>query len=178
MTLILYRIMKRPETNEFAAYYNTYISLIDTDDVLQVLDAQTGELRSIFSGVPEDKGTFAYAEGKWTIKEMLSHLIDGERMFAYRVLRISRGDETPIEGFEQDGYIENSNANNRSITELLDEFDLQRRSNMLMLTNLSDENSMRMGTASNNPVSARALVYIMAGHVTHHVGILKERYLV
>jgi len=169
--------MNRPETNEFAPYYNTYISLIEGNDVLPILDAQPAEIGAIFSNVPEEKGTFAYAEGKWTIKELLSHLIDGERMFAYRILRISRGDQTPIEGFEQDGYIENSNANNRSFADLLDEFDLQRRSNMLLINNLSDEASKRMGTASEKAVSVRALVYIMAGHVRHHINILKELYL-
>ena len=170
--------MNRPETNEFAPYYNTYISLVEGNGVMPVLEAQSAELKSVFSAVPEEKGNYAYAEGKWTTKEVLSHLIDGERIFAYRVLRISRGDATPIEGFEQNGYIENSNANNRSFAELLDEFELQRRSNLLLLKNLSEEGSRRMGTASDNPISARALAYIMAGHVTHHVGILNERYLV
>lgn len=168
--------MNRPETTEFAPYYNTYISLIG-DDVLPVLTQQPSDLNAMFSDLPEEKGTYAYAEGKWTIKEVLSHLIDGERMFAYRVLRISRGDKTPIEGFEQDGYIENSNANNRSFAELLEEFDLQRRSNLLLIQNLSDEGSRRMGTASENPISVRALAYIMAGHVEHHMSILRRRYL-
>ncbi|MEO6051564.1 MAG: DinB family protein [Pyrinomonadaceae bacterium] len=169
--------MNRPETNEFAPYYNNYISLVEGDNVLPVLDAQPSQLRAIFSQVPEEKGTFAYAEGKWTVKELLSHIIDGERMFAYRILRIARGDETPIEGFEQDGYIENSNANNRSFAALIEEFDLQRRSNMLMLNNLSDEGSRRMGTASGFAISSRAIAYIMAGHVEHHLRILSERYL-
>lgn len=169
--------MNRPETHEFAEYYNTYISLIDGDGVMPVLEAQTGELRAMIGDLPEEKGTFAYAEGKWTIKEFLSHLIDGERIFAYRVLRISRGDKTPIEGFEQDDYIETSNANNRSFSDLLDEFDHERQANLRLVKNLSDDAAARMGTASNNPVSARALVYIMAGHVKHHVRILQERYL-
>ena len=169
--------MNRPETNEFAPYYNTYVSTVEGNNVMPVLESQTAELRSIFSGMPEEKGTFAYAEGKWTLKEALSHLIDGERIFAYRILRISRGDKTPIEGFEQDGYIENSNANGRPFADLLNEFDFQRRSNMLMLRNISDENSRLMGTASDKPVSVRALAYIAAGHVTHHLNILKERYL-
>ena len=169
--------MNRPETNEFAPYYNTYISLVEDGNALSVLDTQAAELRAIFSTVPEEKGAFAYATGKWTIKELLSHLIDGERMFAYRILRISRGDTTPIEGFEQDGYIENSNANNRSFAELLQEFELQRQSNLLMLNNISDEGSRRMGTASDKTVSVRALAYIMAGHVHHHMSILRERYL-
>jgi hypothetical protein len=170
--------MNRPETYEFDPYYNTYISLVEGNNVLPILDAQPAELRTILSNVAEEKGAFAYAAGKWTIKEVLSHLIDGERMFAYRILRISRGDATPIEGFEQDGYIENCNANNRSFEELLEEFDLQRRSNMLMLKNLSDEAAQRTGTASGLSISVRALVYIMAGHVRHHIRILNDLYLV
>ena len=169
--------MNRPETNEFAPYYNNYISLIDGDGVMSVLNSQTNEIRSMLTNVPEEKGAFAYEAGKWTIKELLSHLIDGERIFAYRVFRISRGDKTPLEGFEQDDYIENSNANNRSFADLLDEFDLQRQSNLLMVNNISDEGSKRMGTASDNPVSVRALTYVMAGHVSHHIKILNERYL-
>ncbi len=169
--------MDRPETHEFDPYYNTYVSLIEEGDVMPTLRAQPAELRDLVSGIPDEKGTFAYAPGKWSLKEALSHLIDGERIFAYRILRISRGDETPIEGFEQDGYIENSNANGRSFAELLEEFDLQRRSNLLLLDNVSDEGSRRMGTASGCPVSVRALAYISAGHVMHHVRIIKQRYL-
>ena len=99
-------------------------------------------------------------------------------MFAYRALRISRGDVTPIEGFEQDGYIENSNANGRTFADLLDEFDLQRRSNMLMFNNLNEDAWKRKGTASEKTVSVRAIANIMAGHVRHHIHILNERYLV
>ena len=169
--------MNRPETDEFYSYYNTYISLIEGNSALSILDGQPSTIRAMFSEVPEEKGTYAYGEGKWTVKEVLSHLIDGERIFAYRILRISRGDETPIEGFEQDGYIELSNANDRPFAELIEEFDLQRRSNLLMLRNISEEGSRRMGTASDKPISVRALAYIAAGHVQHHVNILKERYL-
>ncbi len=169
--------MNKPEQDEYAEYYGKYILLVD-GDVLPILDDQPAELRAMFGDMPDDKGTYAYEAGKWTLKEVLSHLIDGERFFAYRMLRISRGDKTPIEGFEQDDYIENSNANNRSFANLLDEFDLQRRSNMLFVKNLSDEATKRLGTASGYTVSVRALVYIMAGHVRHHVNILKERYSV
>ena len=170
--------MNRPETNQFAPYYNTYVSTVEGNNVVPVLESQTAELRSIFSQMPEEKGTFAYATGKWTLKEAFSHLIDGERIFAYRILRISRGDKTPIEGFEQDDYIATSNANNRTFTNLLNEFDLQRQSNLIMVNNISDEGSRLMGTASNSPISVRALTYIMAGHVTHHLSVLRERYLV
>lgn len=170
--------MNRPETNEYAPYYDRYISLIQSDDVLPVLAQQSADLKALFADVPEERGVHAYEEGKWTLKELLSHLIDGERIFSYRILRISRGDETPIEGFEQDGYIENSNANNRCIADLIEEFELERRANMRMLTNISEENSLRIGTASDNKVSVRALAYIMAGHIQHHVEIIKSRYLV
>lgn len=169
--------MNKPEQDEYAEYYDRYISLVESD-VLPMLNGQPAELRAMFAALPEEKGTYKYAEDKWTLKEVLSHLIDGERFFAYRMLRISRGDKTPIEGFEQDDYIENSNANYRSFGELLDEFDLQRRSNMLFVRNLSDEATKRLGTASGYTVSVRALVYMMAGHVCHHVNILKERYSV
>jgi len=169
--------MNRPETNEFAPYYNNYVSLVTDGPIATVLKAQPGELSRLISGLPDEKGTFAYAEGKWTIKELLSHIIDGERIFAYRVLRVSRGDKTPIEGFEQDEYIETSNANNRSFAELLEEFGTLRKANLLLVNNISGEASQLMGTASDNPVSARALVYIMAGHVRHHLNILNERYL-
>jgi hypothetical protein len=169
--------MNRPEIGEYDPYYNTYISLVEGDNVLSLLESQPEKLRSILQSVSEDRGTFAYGEGKWTIKELLSHVIDGERIFGYRALRISRGDETPIEGFEQDGYIENSNANNRSFSDLLDEFELSRRANMLMLNAMSSDAGTRMGTASERTISVRALVYIMAGHVEHHFRILRERYL-
>lgn len=172
--------MQRPEAHEYDPYYIGYISQIKEDeDLLSVMERQPEELRSMFQEFPEERGTHAYADDKWTIKEVLSHINDGERMFAYRILRVSRGDETPIEGFDQNGsYIENSNANTRSFADLIDEFDLQRRSNMLLLRNLSDADAARMGTANNVPVSARALAYVMAGHVRHHENILKERYLV
>jgi DinB superfamily len=176
--LLIYSNMNRPEKSEYGEYYERYISLVADENVEDLLALQPAKLRELFAPIGEDRGTFAYDEGKWTLKEVLSHLIDGERIFAYRILRISRGDETPIEGFEQDGYIENSNANNRSFAELLDEFDLQRRSNMLLINNLSDEASKRLGTASDFSVSVRALVYISAGHVQHHAAILKERYAI
>lgn len=169
--------MNRPEKTEYGEFYNRYISLVPGGDIISELSAQPTQLQDIFVSMPEDRGTYAYADGKWTIKELLSHLIDGERIFGYRALRISRGDKTPIEGFEQDDYIEHSHANERSLADLLEEFNLLRRANLIVLNYLSDEDWKRMGTASDTPVSVRALAYIMAGHVTHHLNILRERYL-
>jgi hypothetical protein len=169
--------MLRPEKSEYDPYYETYTSLVPENDILPVLAGQTRELRSAFDGVAEEKGTFAYADGKWTVKEVLSHIIDGERIFAYRVFRIARGDKTPIEGFEQEGYIENSYANARTFADMLTEFDHIRRANVMFFENLRDGDWLRMGTANKVEISVRALAWIMAGHVRHHIGVLRSRYL-
>ena len=168
--------MNRPDPNEYDPYYEKYVSLVADADIVDSLASQPTRLQDMLTGLPEEKGAFAYADGKWSIKEVISHLIDGERMFGYRLFRISRGDETPIEGFEQDGYIENANANGRSFGELLEEFSLLRRANLMLIKNLDDAGWARVGTANNIKITSRALIYIMAGHIDHHLGILKERY--
>ena len=170
--------MNRPETSEYAPYYERYISLVADSDIVDVLGSQPTRLQDMLTAMPDEKGEFRYAEGKWSIKELLGHIIDGERMFAYRAFRISRGDETPIEGFEQDGYIEHAHSNDRSFADIFDELSLLRRANLIFIKNLSDAGWLRVGTASDAKVSTRALVYIMAGHVEHHLAILKDRYLV
>ena len=169
--------MYRPEPSEYDPYYEHYVSLVTGDDIKAALAAQPAELEALFADVPVDKGIFAYATGKWTIKELLGHLIDGERMFAYRIFRIARGDKTPIEGFVQDGYIENAHSNGRSFTDLLSEFDLLRQANMLFFNNLKDDAWTRTGTANKVEISVRAIAFIMAGHIRHHTDILKARYL-
>ena len=168
--------MSRPQPAEYDPYYEKYVSLVPEENVVDVLAHQRKELSQMFHGVSDRVGNFAYAEGKWTVKEVLSHLIDGERIFAYRVFRIARGDETPIEGFEQDGYIENSHANRRSISELLDEFKLLRKANVMFFRNLEADDWTRIGIANNVEVSVRSLAWIMAGHIRHHAAILNERY--
>lgn len=169
--------MNRPEKTEYNEYYERYVSLVPETEIVSVLDRQQAELAEIFKEIDEEKSLHAYAEGKWTIKQMLGHLSDGERIFGYRALRISRADTTPIEGFEQDGYIENSNFNDTKLSELIEEFLYIRRANVLLFQNLTGEAWTRAGTASDSPVSVRALAYIMAGHVRHHIRILQERYL-
>src|SRR5688500_5082184 len=141
--------MKRPDKSEYDPYYERYVSLVETGDIIDTLASQSTKLQDLLTAVPDDQGSFAYAEGKWSIKELLGHLIDGERMFAYRLFRISRGDETPIEGFEQDGYIENAHSNGRSFSDLLEEFSLLRRANMILFNNLTDDDWARVGTANN-----------------------------
>jgi uncharacterized damage-inducible protein DinB len=169
--------MRRPEPAEYDPYYENYISLVESEDIMPCLRRQTDELVAAIAGLPEEKGTYAYAENKWSIKEILSHLIDAERMFAYRTLRISRGDMTPIEGFEQDGYIENSHANDRSFADLLEEFSLCRKANLILFRNLDAADWQRTGIANQKMISVRALAFIMAGHIRHHLNILQARYL-
>ncbi|MGI8468176.1 MAG: DinB family protein [Pyrinomonadaceae bacterium] len=170
-------MMNRPEKTEYAEYYDRYISLVAESDIVAAMENQLRETESFFAGISEEKGSLAYAADKWTIKQVVGHLSDGEKIFAYRALRISRGDETPIEGFEQDGYVENGNFDAARLADLVEEFSLLRRANILAFKNLTDEAWNKTGTASDNQVSVRALAYIMVGHVRHHIKILKERYL-
>lgn len=169
--------MNRPEKNEYDAYYEKYVSLVEETDIVSALENQADELQNLLEEITEEKSSYAYAEGKWTIKELVGHLIDGERIFAYRALRIGRADLTPLEGFEQDGYIENANFNERTLADLTEELLLVRRANNLFFRNLSDAAWVRVGTASDSPVSVRALAYIMVGHIRHHANILREKYL-
>ena len=168
--------MNCPKKEEYAEFYETYVSMVDETDIISALENQIAELQSDFSDISEEKSNFRYAEGKWSIKELLGHLIDGERVFSYRALRISRGDDTPLAGFEENFYVANSNFTNTELTALVKEFSLLRGSNVLLFKNLNDEAWQRSGTASNAEVSVRALAYIMVGHIRHHLKILRERY--
>lgn len=167
--------MNRPDKNEYAPYYETYVSLVSETDPVSALREQIAEFETIFSEVAEEKGAYAYAEGKWTIKEMIGHLNDTERVFAYRALRIGRGDETPLAGFDQDPYVENGDFNHATLADLIEEFRLLRKSSVLLFKNLPAEAWAQSGTASEARVSVRALAYIMVGHVRHHTNVLKER---
>ena len=169
--------MKRPEKNEYAGFYETYVSLVFETDIILALKNQHEDLVDIFSEITEEKGLFAYAEGKWTIKELLGHLIDGERVFAYRALRIARGDQTPLAGFDQDPYVENGNFNSSKLADLIEELLQLRSANILMFNNLTPNSWDNFGTASENKVTTRALAYIMVGHIQHHLNILREKYL-
>jgi hypothetical protein len=130
--------MKRPERNEYAPYYEGYVSAIDETDIIGVLGKQTAELRSVVAGLPEEKGNFAYAEGKWTIKELIGHITDAERVFGYRLHRFSHGDTTPLSSFDQDIYVTNGRSNERSFADLLDEFEAARRANLLLASSLRE----------------------------------------
>jgi hypothetical protein len=175
-----------PAPNEYASFYDDYIQrAIARKDVLAALSLQLDELHAALDSLTDEQalykfGSFDGAQDKpaeWSIKELISHLIDGERVFSYRLLRISRGDETPLAGFDQEPYVRAAGSDNIALSDLVQELEFLRRANILAIRNMSTEAALRRGTASDAIVSARALIYIMVGHVEHHMACLHEKYL-
>jgi hypothetical protein len=167
----------RPAESEYGPYYAGYIRRVPDGDLLTLFAQQIDTLRNLLSGLSAEQADFRPGPPEWSIKEVVGHINDTERVFAYRALRISRNDQTPLAGFEQDDYVRESNFSERTLSDLLEEFELIRRANILAFNRLSPEASLRCGTASNAPVSVRALLYMMAGHVDHHVESLRQDYL-
>jgi hypothetical protein len=166
-----------PATSEYASYYGRYVSLVPKGDILETLAEQLDSSLALLRGIDEEKAGYRYAPGKWSIKELVGHIIDAERIFAYRALRFARGDETELSGFEQDGYVLNAGFDAYRMEELAREFELVRGANLLMLRHLDEAAWQRRGIASGGEVTVRALAFIMAGHEKHHVEILRTRYL-
>lgn len=166
----------RPQPGEYAPYYDRYIALVEGDEILNTLDRQRRQAMLLLSGRDEEDGNFRCAPGKWSAKEVLGHVCDTERIFSYRALRISRGDRTPIEGFEQDDYVRNGPFTGRALSDLVEEFIAVRRATISLLRNLDEPAWLRRGVASKNEVTVRALAYIIAGHELHHRRILQEKY--
>jgi hypothetical protein len=166
----------RPAPTEYAPYYERYVSLV-AGDVVETLERQGAETAALLRGLTEEQGDVRYEPGKWSVKELIGHLIDTERILSYRLLRVARGDRRPIEGFDQDPYVANSNAGARTVSSLADEFGHVRGATLALVRGLDDAAWSRSGVANENEVSARALAYIIAGHEAHHVRILRERYL-
>jgi hypothetical protein len=166
----------RPQPDEYAPYYGRYISLVEGEDILTTLDQQRRQTMMLLSGRDEEDGNFRYAPGKWSAKEVLGHVCDTERIFAYRALRISRADATPMEGFEQDDYVRNGPFAHCSLSDLVEDFIAVRRATLSLLRNLEEAAWMRRGIANKNEVSVRGIAYIIAGHELHHRRILEEKY--
>lgn len=169
--------MGRPLENEYAPDFQNYVSQAPEEDILPAMRSQVDALDVLLDRVAPERETYRYAEGKWSIREIVGHLIDGERTFGYRVLCIARGETQNLPGFDQDQYMLTAPFDGIDLEDLLSEFRLVRLSNIAMLRTLDEAAWMRMGTANGAPVSVRALVYIMVGHVRHHMNVLRERYL-
>lgn len=166
-----------PEATEYAPYYGKYVSLVPEGDILATLSEQMEETLRTLRGIDEEKAAYRYAPGKWSVKELVGHMIDAERIFAYRALRFARNDATELPGFEQDDYIRHAAFDGCPLEELAREFELVRGGSLLLFRHLKEEAWQRRGRASNAEVTVRALAYIMAGHERHHMEILKARYL-
>ena len=171
-----FHLVARPEPGEYNPYYDRYISLVPGNDILGTLDAQRRQTLLLLSGRDEADGNFSYAPGKWSAKEVLGHVCDTERIFTYRALRISRGDQTPIEGFEQDDYVKNGPFARMPLEEMVEDYIAVRRATLTLFRNLEEAAWTRRGVANNNEVTVRALAYTIAGHELHHRGILEEKY--
>jgi uncharacterized damage-inducible protein DinB len=167
----------RPQSNEYAPPFKKYIDVVPDGEPLKVLQDQLADWQRVLTPMGEEAGNFRYAQEKWSIKEMLGHVIDAERIFSYRLLRIARGDKTPLPGFEQDDYIKEANSSKRQLADLRAEFEAVRRASLFLVASLDEQALQRTGTASNNPISARALLFIIAGHDRHHFTILRKKYL-
>lgn len=166
----------RPQENEYPAYYSTYIQQVPEVEPIVALEKAAEEIQHFLALLPDGKGNYRYADGKWTVKELLQHTIDTERIMAYRALTIARGDTTPLPGFDEEAYARMANTDYRSITDLKEELQLVRKSTICLYQNFDEAALRRRGIANNNPVTVNAMAYIITGHQRHHFGILRERY--
>lgn len=167
----------KPVDGEFLPYYERYISLVPAGDVLSTLGAQRSDTQNLLRSLPASISTYRYAPGKWSVNELIGHVIDSERIFAARALRFARNDATPLPGFEQDDYVRGAKFDAYPLAELASEWDIVRRSTVFLFQHLEEAAWMRRGIANNAEVSVRALAYIIAGHELHHREILNARYL-
>src|SRR5215218_20299 len=167
----------RPEANEYASYYEKYVSLVPDADLVETLERQAAETLALLRALPEERGGHRYEPDKWSVRQVVGHINDGERIFSYRALAIARGERQPLPGMDQEEYMAGVDFDARTLADLLDEFEAVRASTLHLLRHLSPEAWGRRGTASDNEVTVRALAYIIAGHEAHHVGVLRERYL-
>jgi uncharacterized damage-inducible protein DinB len=170
--------ISRPGPDEAASFYQGYIGRVPGEDIGQQLTEQLERVELLFRGVDDAAALFRYAPGKWSVKEILGHLTDAERIFAYRLLRIARADTTPLPGFDENAYVPPASFDDRTVTSLVEEFRAVRLSTIALLDGVPADAWTRKGQASGKTITTRALAYIMVGHVSHHLGVLEERYRV
>jgi hypothetical protein len=169
--------LARPLPGDYSDGLAPYVAEAPEGDVLALLKAQQGELTALFKGLTESQAEYRYAPGKWSLKDLLQHLIDGERIFGYRCLRIGRGDTTPLPGWEEDDYALAARADERALADLLADFQAMRAASLELFRSLSDAAWAHVGTSNGRPLSARALPFVCLGHAAHHLAVIRERYL-
>lgn len=169
--------MPKPLSNDHAPYFSRYIDLVETDDVRNAFAEQQLQLSTIFNAIPDSKADFAYADGKWTVKQLVQHLIDCERIFAYRSLWVARNAPDPLPGFDENAFAEMADVSNRTLQDLKNEFIAVRTSTNALFNSFTNEDLQRRGISNTKEITVNALGFIIIGHLTHHYNILKERYL-
>lgn len=169
--------MYQPLSNEYAPFYENYIKLASGQPIMRKLKSQLNSIDDFLADIPPAKYDFAYAEGKWTVKQVISHLIDTERVMTYRLLRIARNDQTDLPGYDQDAIVANTDIDKYTYSDLVDELVMLRQANLFFFKSLTDEDLKKKGTANSNVISAGAILFIIYGHIEHHFNILKELYL-
>jgi DinB superfamily len=168
-------IITRPTASEFASFYAGYIGKVPDSGPVGLLSDQIAALEKL-RAVPDEKGNYRYADGKWTVKEVIGHIADAERVFTYRLTRIARGDQTPLAGFDENAWAKTAPHGTRKMSSVVDELIAIRRASLALIDSLDESSIGNTGVANNNPVSARAICWILAGHTQHHLDILAERY--
>lgn len=169
--------LDRPELTEVPAFYHGYIERVEGHDLLRALRDASDRAHTVLNGIPAERGDHRYAPGKWSIKEVVQHVIDAERIFAYRALRFARNDATELAGFDEDMYAPNALADRRELSELAAELELVRSSSITLFRSFTPEMLLRSGTANGVRISARALGWVAAGHAQHHMNVIEQRYL-
>ena len=167
----------RPSKQDYAAYYETYVSKVSSSDIVEALTDSFPKTMALLKSIPIDKWDFAYAEGKWTIKELMVHILDAERIFTNRALRIARNDKTSLPGFDQDEYTPFMGANNRTPESIIEEYESVRKASLTLFKNFTAEMWQREGIASDTRVTPLAIAFIILGHEIHHFEVLQESYL-
>jgi uncharacterized damage-inducible protein DinB len=170
--------MQRPADSDYGSWYADYVSLVPEEDVLSVIEQQSSTTQRLISSLAESQATHRYAEGKWSVKEVIGHVTDAERVFGYRALCIARGDKNSLPGFDEQEYMKHANFDSWRLGDLAEAYALTRRANIVMFRNMDEESWDRRGLANNSEVTVRALAFILAGHERHHLKVLRERYLV
>jgi hypothetical protein len=173
---VIYDSAMRLDPSEYASHFAGYISNVTEDDVMAAIELQSSETQKLLSSLDDARASYRYAEGKWTIKEVIGHLVDGERIFGYRALAIARGDQQSLPSWDENPYVENAAFDRWTLGDLVEEYALLRRANIVLFRNFPEEAWTRRGIASGREISVRALATVIVGHERHHVKILRERY--
>ncbi len=166
----------RPLSGDYNPYFDNYISLVKGENILAVLESNSKTTRDFLNSIAEEKGNYSYADGKWNVKQVIIHITDTERVFAYRALSIARGDNSPLPGYDENIWADNCAAEKRTLADVVEEFLSVRQSTIQLVKSFDDELLSRKGIANNNPASVIALAFVIAGHELHHLNVLRERY--